>query len=86
MSPEDDNCPFILSNLTFVHFSDFVMQHKACRGKSQGQAMSLGNSLYEQSQSALKHLFRMSKYAMAPNFFKNLKQFTKGIWPHVADN
>ena len=37
MSPEDNNCPFILSNLTFVHFSNFVMQRKACRGKSQGQ-------------------------------------------------
>ena len=36
MSPEDNNCPFILSNLTFVDFSDFVMQPKACRGKGQG--------------------------------------------------
>jgi hypothetical protein len=47
--------------------------------------MCLGNSLYEQSQSALKHLFRMSKYAMQPGFFKNLKQLTKGIWQHVAN-
>jgi hypothetical protein len=28
MSPEDNNCPFILSNLTFQHFSNFVMQQK----------------------------------------------------------
>ena len=24
MSPEDDNCPFCLSNLTFAHFSNFL--------------------------------------------------------------
>ena len=47
--------------------------------------MSLGNASYKQSQSALKHLFRMSKYAMQTNFFDNLKQFTKGIRRHVAD-
>ncbi len=47
--------------------------------------MSLGNASYEQSQSALKHLFRMSKYVMQTNFFDNLKQFTKGIRRHVAD-
>lgn len=51
MSPEDDDCPFILSNLTFAfaHFGDFVMQHNACRGKliRQGKAMSLGNASYE---------------------------------------
>ena len=33
MSPQDDNCLFILSNLTFEQFSDFVTQHKAHRGK-----------------------------------------------------
>ncbi len=41
--------------------------------------MSLGNASYEQSQSALKHLFCMSKYVMQTNFFDDLKQFTKGI-------
>ncbi len=73
MCQEDNNCPFILSNLMFVHFSDFIMKKNACRGKSQGKAMCLGNSSYEQSQSALKHLFCMSKYAMQPGFFENLK-------------
>jgi hypothetical protein len=85
MSPQDDNCPFILSNLTFEQFSDFVTQRKARRGKGRGLSMSLGNASYEQSQSALKHLFRMSKYTMRTNFFDNLKQFTKGIRRHVAD-
>ena len=85
MSPQDDNRPFILSNLTFEQFSDFVTQRKACRGKGRGLSMSLGNASYKQSQSALKHLFRMSKYAMQTNFFDNLEQFTKGIRWHVAD-
>ena len=85
MSPHDDNRQFILSNLTFEQFSDFVTQRKARRGKGRGLSMSLGNASYEQSQSALKHLFRMSKYAMQTNFFNHLKQFTKGIRRHVAD-
>ena len=85
MSSEDDNCPFILSNLTFADFSAFLTQRKARRGNHIGKAMSLGNASYAQSQSALKHLFRMSKYAMQSDFFENLKQFTKGIRRHVAD-
>ena len=79
MCPDDDNCPFILSNLTFAQFSNFVTQRKARRGKGRGTSMSLGNASYEQSQSALKHLFHMSKYVMQTNFFDDLKQFTKGI-------
>ena len=47
--------------------------------------MCLGNSSYEQFQSALKHLFRMSNYTMELIFFVSLKQFTKGIRHHVAD-
>jgi hypothetical protein len=79
MNPEDDNCPFKLSNLMFSHFSNFITQRKTCKGKNCGKAMSHGNASYEQSQTALKHLFRMSKYAMQPYFFDNLKQFMKGI-------
>ena len=85
MSPGDDNCPLILLNLTFIHFSTFVTLRKARKGKHRGKAMSLGNASYEQAQSALKHLFRMSKYSMDPDFFTELKQFTKGIRRHVAD-
>ena len=85
MSPEDNNCPFILLNLTFPHFSNFVTQQKACKGKSRGKAMCLGNLSHKQCQSALKHLFCMSNYNMEPNFFENLKQFTKGIRNHVAN-
>ena len=85
MSPEDNTCLFILSNLTINHLSNFVTQRKAHRGEHQGKAMSLQNALYEQSQSALSHLFHMSKYAMQPNFFKYLKQFTKSICQHIVD-
>jgi hypothetical protein len=85
ISPEDNNCPFILSNLTFLHFSNFVMQQKECKGKSQGKVVYLGNLSYEQCQSELKHLFCMSKYNMELDFFDHLKQFTKGIRNHVAN-
>ena len=85
MNPEDDNCPFKLSNLTFGHCSDFITQRKACKRKHRSEGMSLGNASYEQLQSALKHLFHMSKYDMQLDFFDNLKQFTKGIWWHIAN-
>jgi len=85
MSPADDNCPLILSNLTFILFSTFVTLQKARKGKHHRKAMSLGNASYEQAQSALKHLCRMAKYSMDPYFFTELKQFTKGIRRHVAD-
>jgi len=68
MSPDDGNCPFKLSNLTFVLYSDFITQRKARKGEHHGKMMSLGNASYEQSQSALKHLFRMIKYAMSADF------------------
>ena len=57
MSPDDGNCPFKLSNLTFVLYSDFITQQKACKGKHHGKMMSLGNASYEQSQSALKQTY-----------------------------
>ncbi|KAL3771060.1 hypothetical protein ACHAWU_006437 [Discostella pseudostelligera] len=74
-SPEDDNCPLILSNLTFAIFSDYLSTRTRCKGKNRGEVMALSNSSYEQSQSALKHLYQM----------KQLKQFTQGIRRTVAD-
>ncbi len=85
MSPEDNNCPFIMSNLTFLHFINFVMQQKARKGKSQGKAMCLEFLPYKKCQSALKHLFCMSSYNIEPDFFKNLKQFTKSIRRHISN-
>jgi hypothetical protein len=41
MSPEDNNCLFILLNLTFSHFNNFVRQCKAWKGKSQGRQCAL---------------------------------------------
>ncbi len=55
------------------------------RGKIRVRQCPLANASYGQSQSALKHLFHMSKYAMQSDFFDNLKQFTKGIQQHVAN-
>jgi hypothetical protein len=36
MSPEDDNCPFILSNLSFAHFSNFLSTRTRSRGNRNG--------------------------------------------------
>ncbi len=36
MSPEDNNCPFILSNLSFAHFSNFLSTRTRSRGKRKG--------------------------------------------------
>jgi hypothetical protein len=41
MCPEDNNCPFILSNLTFVHFSNFIMQKRRTGGKVRGRQCAL---------------------------------------------
>ena len=84
-STEDGNCPLILSNLTFAQFSNYLSTRKRCKGKNRGEVMALSNASYEQSQSALKHLFRMSKYTMSSYFAEQLKQFTQGIRRTVAD-
>ena len=38
MSPEDDNCPFLLSNLTFAHYSNFLSTRTRTRGKKKGES------------------------------------------------
>ena len=81
-SAEDDNCPFILSNLTFPHFSNFLSIRTRSRGKTKGS--SLGVSSYDQAKSALVHLYRMSKYDMSSDFADNLKMFMKGMKRTVA--
>ena len=58
MSPDDDNCPFKLSNLTFVLYSDFITQRKARKGKHRGKMMSLGNASYEHGS----HNLALGKY------------------------
>jgi hypothetical protein len=84
-SPEDDNCPFILYNLSFAQFSNFLATRTSRTGKHQGQVLKLLNASYEQSQSALKHLFWMSKYEMHSSFTEQLKQFTMGIRRTATD-
>ena len=83
-SAEDNNCPFILSNLTFPHFSNFLSARKRTRGKNKGKQNSLGVALYDQAKSALIHLFRMSKYHIPTEFAGNLKIFMKGMKRTVA--
>lgn len=83
-SPEDNNCPFILSNLTFAHFSNFLSTKTRRKGKKKGQQNSLGNASYDQAKSALVHLFRMSRYDMPVDLAAKLKMFMKGMKRHVA--
>ena len=67
-SPEDNNCPFILSNLTFAHFSNFLSTRTRSRGKNKGRPNSLGVSSYDMAKSALVHLYWMSKYDIPVEF------------------
>jgi hypothetical protein len=83
-SPEDNNCPFILSNLTFAHFSNFLSTKTRRKGKKKGQQNSLGKASYYQAKSALVHLFRMSKYDMPMEVAEKLKMFMKGMKQNVA--
>ena len=83
-SPEDNNCPFILSNLTFAHFSNFLSTRTRSRGENKGQPNSLGVSSYDMAKSALVHLYWMSKYDIPAEFANDLKIFMKGMKRHVA--
>ena len=83
-SPEDDNFPFILPNLTFAHFSNFLSMRTRHKGKNKGQENSFGNASYDQAKSALVHLFRMSKYEISKDLAEKLKMFMKGMKRHVA--
>jgi hypothetical protein len=56
MSPEDDNCPFILSNLSFAHFSNFLSTRTRSRVKRKGEPNLSSVSSYDQTKSALVHL------------------------------
>ena len=82
--PKDNNCPLILSNLTFNHFSNFLSQRTSRQGKNKGKSMSLGTASYNQAKSTLLHLFQMSTYDMHMEFAKKLKLFMKGMKRHVT--
>ena len=43
-NPEDNNCPFILSNLTFAHLSNFLLTKTRHKGKKKGQQNLLGDT------------------------------------------
>ena len=84
MSPEENDCPFVLSNLTFAHFSNFLATRTRARGKRKGEANSLGVASFDQARSSLVHLFRMSKYEMLVDFADKLKIFMKGLKRHIV--
>ena len=84
MGAEEDNCPFVLSELTFAHFSTFLSTRTRTRGKTRGQPNSLGIASFDQAKSALVHLFRVSKYKMLEPFSDKLKTFMKCMKRHIA--
>ncbi len=84
MSPEDDSCPFILLNLSFAHFSNFLSTRTRTQGKRKGEPNSLGVGSFDQAKCALVHLFRMSKYDMPMDFAEKLKMFMKDIKQNVV--
>ncbi len=81
-SAEENNCPFILSNLIFPHFSNFLLTQTRARGKKKGSSLRV--SSYNQAKSALVHLYRLSKYEIPSDFNNNLKIFMKGMKRTVA--
>ena len=85
MSPEDDNCPFILSSLSFAQFSDYLDRRTSRRGKNKGKEDSVGMSTIEQAKSALRNLYRFSKYEMSPRMDVLLKQFLSGKKRDIAE-
>ncbi len=74
----------MLSNLTFVHFSNFLSTRTRSRGENRGQPNSWGFASYNQAKSALVHFYRMSKYDIPVEFAENLKIFMKEIKWHAA--
>ncbi len=73
-----NNCPLILGCLTFKIFSEFVA------GKKSGSKM-LSKSTYEGYRSALRHMFRSSRYEMEKMFEKNLSLFMSGLVRKVSN-
>ena len=68
--------------LTLKIFSNFIstLQTPSRGGETKHKPWhSLGNSLYEQTISTLKHMYRMSKYSLPNEFDEYLKIFNKGI-------
>ena len=85
---EDNNCPIILSNLTFEFFSDYLSTRKRRRGKkgrSRTKSLSMSSAVYEQCRSAITHLFQMSKYDVPEVFATKIKQFMAGLKRHVTE-
>ncbi len=72
-----DNCPLVLDCLTFKIFSEFIASKK-----QDGKMMS--KSTYEGYKSALRHIYRSSKYEMEAGFEKNLSLFMSGLVRKVS--
>lgn len=85
MNSDDDNCPFILSDLSFEQFSDYLDRRTSRRGKNKGKEDSLGMATIEQAKSALRNLYRFSKYEMSDSMDVLLKQYLSGKKRDIAE-
>ena len=74
-----NNCPVILSSLTFNIFSHYLTTR---RKRSQSY---LEKSTYGRIRSALSHLFRMSGQEMNATMEKEMSQFMSGIQQTIVD-
>ncbi len=62
MNAQDDNVPVILDCLSFENFSDYLANRKLAKSDPNKKNTLLTKSMYEGCQSALMHLYSMSKY------------------------
>ena len=72
-------CPVLLSNLTFDIFIEYLASKKLSRQHIGNVSNTLSASSCDSYQSALMHLYRMSKYNMDSHFATDLSQFMTGM-------
>ncbi len=81
---DDNNSPVILSDLTFEIFSEYLATKKVIRCHRNNSTQMLSKSTYDLCQSALMHMFKMSKYDMSEEFAKKLSRFMAGLKQKVS--
>ena len=77
----DDNCPILLTKITFNIFSCYMSMKK-----SKNSRLYLSATSYGGIRSALTHLYRVSVKEMDKLFKKELSQFMSGMKRVIASN
>ena len=76
-----DNCPILLTKITFNIFSCYMSMKK-----SKNSRLYLSATSYGGIRSALTHLYRVSVKEMDQLFKKELSQFMSGMKRVIASN